>query len=68
MSDTESSNGDGLGLFEEPNDYYKPEAQASFSNHTLRSGEDLQLRLVGSNPLWVRNQPLDHTTRDVERY
>jgi nicotinamide N-methyltransferase len=55
MSELENDDGDPLGLFEEPRDYYKPEAEPTFATHTLRSGDTLSVRLVGNNPLWVRN-------------
>lgn len=40
-------------LFNEPDDYYLPEKPATFVQHRLRSGQELRLRLVGHNPLWV---------------
>jgi hypothetical protein len=58
MSDRQSSPEDGFNMFEEPSDYFKPEPQPSFAQHTLRSGDQLQLRLVGHNPLWVGNLAL----------
>lgn len=42
-------------LFHEPDDYYPPEKPATFVEHTLQSGQQLRLRLVGHNPLWVRS-------------
>ncbi|TKA53008.1 hypothetical protein B0A49_11498 [Cryomyces minteri] len=48
MSDVE----DSIDLFQEPADYYQPEKEATFATHTLLSGEQLELRLVGHNPLW----------------
>ena len=51
MSDMDSE--DAIGLFQEPSDYYKPQPKATFADHALLSGEELQVRLVGSNPLWV---------------
>jgi hypothetical protein len=47
---------EGLGLFQEPADFYEPEKQATFASHQLLSGQDLTVRLVGHNPLWVRVQ------------
>lgn len=44
----------GLDLFQEPNDYYEPEKQATSASHQLLSGKELTVRLVGHNPLWVR--------------
>jgi EEF1A N-terminal glycine/lysine methyltransferase len=40
-------------LFNEPDDYYLPEKPATFVQHILQSGQELRLRLVGHNPLWV---------------
>jgi hypothetical protein len=48
---------EGLGLFQEPADFYQPEKQATFASHKLLSGKDLTVRLVGHNPLWVRLHP-----------
>lgn len=45
---------DGLDIFQEPDDFYKPEEQPKFASHRLLSGKDLTVRLVGHNPLWVR--------------
>ncbi|KAI5797440.1 putative methyltransferase-domain-containing protein [Peziza echinospora] len=42
----------GLDLFTEPEGYFKPDKEPTFETHTLLSGETLQLRLVGQNPLW----------------
>ncbi|KAI9844680.1 MAG: nicotinamide n-methyltransferase [Sclerophora amabilis] len=42
----------GSDIFIEPKDYYKPEKDATFASHTLLSGNELTLRLVGHNPLW----------------
>ena len=49
MPDSED---EGLDLFQEPDDFYEPEKKATFQQHQLLSGETLQLRLVGFNPLW----------------
>ena len=52
-----SSDGDDVlepSLFQEPDDFYPTEKPATFSQHTLLSGQTLNLRLVGHNPLWVR--------------
>lgn len=45
----------GLDLFQEPSDFYQPEKEATFESHQLLSGKDLRIRLVGHNPLWVRD-------------
>ncbi|KAI4201461.1 MAG: hypothetical protein LQ350_003220 [Teloschistes chrysophthalmus] len=39
-------------IFVEPSDYYPPPKPATFESRTLPTGETLQLRLVGHNPLW----------------
>ncbi|MCJ1472699.1 nicotinamide n-methyltransferase [Lambiella insularis] len=41
-----------LFLFQEPEGYFQPEKPPTFVEHTLLSGEQLRLRLVGHNPLW----------------
>lgn len=43
---------ESLGMFDEPKDFYKPEPEATFAKHVMRSGEILSLRMVGFNPLW----------------
>ncbi|KAF2432793.1 hypothetical protein EJ08DRAFT_695192 [Tothia fuscella] len=48
MSDLEGD----VDLFKEPEGFYQPAASPTFATHTLLSGESLQLRLVGHNPLW----------------
>ena len=51
MSDSdEQVNAD---FFQEPEDFYKPAPEPTFATHTLLSGKELRLRLVGHNPLWV---------------
>ena len=42
-------------LFQEPEGYYEPEKQPSFTSYTLPSVGSLRLRLVGHSPLWVRD-------------
>ncbi|KAL1297470.1 hypothetical protein AAFC00_004995 [Neodothiora populina] len=51
MSDASSEVEDN-GLFHEPEDFYEPEKQPTFESHKLLSGRELNLRLVGHNPLW----------------
>ena len=50
---TDSDDGE-VDLFQEPADFYQPEKEATFASHQLLSGTDLNIRLVGHNPLWVR--------------
>lgn len=40
-------------IFQEPEGYYKQPDPARWIEHTLPSGEKLQLRLVGQGPMWV---------------
>ena len=55
MSDTHSDDeGGDLGLFAEPEGYYQPEKQPTFASHAMPDGRELNLRMVGHNPLWVR--------------
>ncbi|KAF2689139.1 hypothetical protein K458DRAFT_292365 [Lentithecium fluviatile CBS 122367] len=48
---TDSDEGE-VDLFQEPADFYQPEKQATFASHQLLSGNELNIRLVGHNPLW----------------
>ena len=59
MSDTED---DTIDLFQEPAEYYKPQPDATFASHTLLSGGQLTLRLVGHNPLWVSKKLGNYTS------
>ena len=40
-------------LFQEPAGFRPPSPKPTFTTYTLQSGETLNLRLVGHNPLWV---------------
>ncbi|KAJ4351635.1 Protein N-terminal and lysine N-methyltransferase efm7 [Didymosphaeria variabile] len=42
----------GIDLFQDPEGFYEPEKEATFASHTLKSGKELNIRLVGHNPLW----------------
>ncbi|CAI6332808.1 unnamed protein product [Periconia digitata] len=42
----------GFDLFQEPADYYPPEKQPTFATHKMLDGTELNIRLVGHNPLW----------------
>lgn len=53
MADSDSSEVEDNGLFDEPEGFYQPEKQPTFETHKLLDGRELQLRLVGHNPLWV---------------
>ncbi len=64
-SDSENSAGQG-DLFNEPDGYYQPEKPATFVEHTLQSGQQLHLRLVGHNPLWVRSHYLLHLDQHTD--
>ncbi|KAK3722516.1 Protein N-terminal and lysine N-methyltransferase efm7 [Vermiconidia calcicola] len=53
MVDVDDGSEDGaLGMFEEPEGYYKPEKQPTTVLHTTLSGQELTLRLIGLSPLW----------------
>ena len=46
---------DELSLFDEPEGFYQPDKEATSEAHQLLSGQVLNIRLVGHNPLWVRH-------------
>ncbi|KAF2663185.1 hypothetical protein BT63DRAFT_128691 [Microthyrium microscopicum] len=48
-SDHDDEYGD---LFQDPEGFYQGEKPFSFQTHTLKTGVELKLRLVGHNPLW----------------
>jgi len=50
---TDDSDEEALDLFQEPEGFYQPEKQPTFVKHRMLNGEELTLRLVGHNPLWV---------------
>jgi nicotinamide N-methyltransferase len=53
MSSSDSDHDDeALNIFQDPQDYYPPSPKPTTEKHTLRSGRELSLRLVGHNPLW----------------
>lgn len=52
-ADMSSDDEAGLDLFQEPEGYYAPEKEPTFVRHRMLNGDELQLRLVGHNPLWV---------------
>lgn len=47
------SDEDAVDLFQEPDDWKPAEKTPTFTEYVLQSGEKLNLRLVGHNPLWV---------------
>lgn len=49
---SDSDNEEAIDLFTEPSDYYPPSPKPTTQTHTLLSGQILNLRLVGHNPLW----------------
>lgn len=52
---SDSEDGDiGTDLFQEPEGYFEPEKEPTFATHKLLVGQELTVRLVGHNPLWVR--------------
>ena len=50
----DDSDEEAIDLFQEPEGYYQPEKEATFVKHRMLNGEELELRLVGNSPLWVR--------------
>ncbi|PGH08338.1 hypothetical protein AJ79_06025 [Helicocarpus griseus UAMH5409] len=40
------------GLFQDPDGFLPPPKAATFEEYTMRSGQTIRLRLVGSHPLW----------------
>lgn len=52
MSNSNPENDESLNIFEDPQDYYPPSPKPTTEKHTLLSGYELSLRLVGHNPLW----------------
>ena len=44
---------DCLDIFQEPSGYYKPPKAPTRAQHTLKSGQVIEVNLVGENPLWV---------------
>lgn len=42
-----------LDIFQEPEGFYQPEKPATFTTYTLKTGQAIELRLVGHSPLWV---------------
>ncbi|KAJ5119169.1 Nicotinamide N-methyltransferase [Penicillium atrosanguineum] len=49
MAEEEYSTGD---LFQDPEGFYPEEAQPTFAEHKMLSGETVRVRLVGSHPLY----------------
>jgi len=50
----DSGDDDGtVSLFNEPEGYYQREKSPTIIKHHMLSGQELTLRLVGHNPLWV---------------
>lgn len=54
------------GMFEEPEGYREQEKPFTYESFRLEDGRVLRLRLVGSNPLWVRLRSLVESC-DVRR-
>lgn len=50
-----------IDLFQEPAGWKPTQKEPTYAEHTLHSGVQLQLQLVGHNPLWVRFR--SHTFR-----
>jgi EEF1A N-terminal glycine/lysine methyltransferase len=50
---SDDEGGDAGALFQEPEGFYQPEKEPTFVKYQMQDGEELNLRLVGHNPLWV---------------
>ena len=44
-----------LDIFQEPEGYLEPEKPFTTQKYPLPNGKEINIRLVGSNPLWVRS-------------
>nr|POE49256.1 protein n-methyltransferase nnt1 [Quercus suber] len=68
MSDhsDDEENTQAINLFQEPDDFYLPEKQPTFVQHSALDGTVLDLRLVGHNPLW--GHLLWQAGRTIARY
>lgn len=44
------------GLFAEAEGFYETEKQPTFTSYTSQDGKEINLRLVGSSPLWVGHE------------
>ena len=66
LSNLDSDSDVALDLFADPEGFYEPEKPPTFVTHTLSSGKELRLRLVGHNPLWGHH--LWHAGRVVAEY
>jgi nicotinamide N-methyltransferase len=52
MAASDSEDEGSHNLFEDPPDFYPPSPKPTTESHTMISGQQLSLRLVGHNPLW----------------
>jgi EEF1A N-terminal glycine/lysine methyltransferase len=66
MSDSNPESDEPLNIFEDPQDYYPPSPKPTTEKHSLLSGYELSLRLVGHNPLWGHH--LWNAGRIVSKY
>ena len=48
--------GEAGDLFAEPEGFYQAEKQPTFVTHKTLDGTEVNLRLVGSSPLWVGHE------------
>jgi len=48
-----SDDDDAPNMFQEPEGFYELEKQPTFVKHRMLNGDEVTLRLVGHNPLWV---------------
>ncbi len=59
-SNDDENEEDYVNIFEEPEGFYKPEAQPTSASYQTLQGIDLNLRLVGNSPLWVGRDLLSY--------
>ena len=64
MTSSDDEDATDAALFQEPEGYFQPEKPATYTEHTLLSGQALRLRLVGHSPLWVRIFPTYYDVRN----
>jgi EEF1A N-terminal glycine/lysine methyltransferase len=53
MSDDGDDSAGAFDLFQEPADYLQKEKPSTVDHYSMRSGRQMELRLIGHSPLWV---------------
>lgn len=46
---------DNVDLFQEPAGFYQDDKEPTSTTFALKDGRNIQLRLIGHSPLWVRS-------------